>query len=288
MDARYSVRNCRKVTVVMVLMSLFFLSACTPDPLELDGIGGAKSEIVVSSQILPDGSLAVFLSRTFSSIEAQANQQGSLENLAIEDAIVTVSTGKSVYNLQHVEHGIYVAVQLPFVVGQEYILQVNSKSMGKVSATTKLQPGVLFDTVNAKIFWKDESEPIAEVEYEFTDPKGENFYMLNVQASKKQDLYSNMINPDIYTRIINDENFNGQRFRERFNAINKKYYPGDSIAVTITAVSKDYYEYLKMRINNGNELIEMFSEPVHYPSNVKGGRGFFNLHYPDGRVIVLN
>jgi hypothetical protein len=287
MDARFRIEKGSALIACSLLILMLAVSACTPDPLELEGLQSAKSEIVVSSQILPDGALAVFLTRTFNSLEAQGNQTGSIENLAIEDAVVTVSTGNTVYSLQHVEHGVYAGVKLPFKVGHEYILSVNSRSMGKVTAKTKLQPGVVFDTVTSKLYWQNEDEPFAEVNYKITDPKEKNFYMVNVQASKKQDVYSNLINPDVYTRIMDDENFNGNKFTETFKATNKKYYPGDSIAVTVTAISEDYYQYLKMRVNNTNELIEMFSEPVHYPSNVKGGRGFFNLHSPDGRVLLL-
>ena len=55
----------------------------------------------------------------------------------------------------------------------------------------------------------------------------------------------------------------------------------------LTIDEKDSKMIFKSRQEKSVLKIKVDSEPVHYPSNVKGGRGFFNLHYPDGRVLLL-
>jgi hypothetical protein len=44
---------------------------------------------------------------------------------------------------------------------------------------------------------------------------------------------------------------------------------------------------MKLRIDNRFSLVEFVSEPVNYPSNVAGGKGYFNLYIPDVRFFVF-
>ena len=51
---------------------------------------------------------------------------------------------------------------------------------------------------------------------------------------------------------------------------------------------ESYYEFLKKREKGGNVFTELTNEPINYPSNVKGGFGFFNTHFPDVEYFDLN
>lgn len=61
----------------------------------------------------------------------------------------------------------------------------------------------------------------------------------------------------------------------------------DALEVSLSNVSYDYFNYVTMRLENQLALAELFSEPVYYATNIRGGRGFFTLHMTDVRVIVL-
>ena len=62
----------------------------------------------------------------------------------------------------------------------------------------------------------------------------------------------------------------------------------DSVAIALSNISESYYEFLKKREKGGNVFTELTNEPINYPSNVKGGFGFFNTHFPDVEYFDLN
>ena len=127
----------------------------------------------------------------------------------------------------------------------------------------------------------------ATVTYTINDPPAPNYYLLNVQKAKRKDLVENILKPDAYTRQVEDKTFDAQEFSEMFRAMHKNFYPGDSIEVSLSNVSLDYFNYVTLRLENQLELVEVFSEPIYYPTNIRGGRGFFTLHLTDVRVVVL-
>ena len=55
----------------------------------------------------------------------------------------------------------------------------------------------------------------------------------------------------------------------------------DSIAVTLSNISKNYYNYLVLRNESGSLYNQLNLEPLNYPTNVVNGYGFFNAHIPD-------
>jgi hypothetical protein len=87
--------------------------------------------------------------------------------------------------------------------------------------------------------------------------------------------------------LFDDEEFDGIGIKEMFRVFPRDYEPGDTIAVSISNISEPYYEFMKLRQDNRFNFIEYLSEPLNYPTNVKGGRGFFNLYKPDFRTLVL-
>ncbi len=97
----------------------------------------------------------------------------------------------------------------------------------------------------------------------------------------------NILRPEAYTRQVQDKTFDAQEFSEMFRAMHKTYTRGDSLEVSLSNVSLDYFNYVTLRLENQLELVEVFSEPVYYPTNVRGGKGFFTLHLTGVRVVVL-
>jgi hypothetical protein len=96
-----------------------------------------------------------------------------------------------------------------------------------------------------------------------------------------------LLMPEAHTRAINNKPFNGHHFSETFTATHKNLQPGDTIEVSLSNVPLDYFTYVSLRLENKLELAELFSEPVYYPTNIRGGRGFFTLYISDVRIIVL-
>lgn len=272
----------------LCLLTTLLLS-CTPDPLEVDQLIFPETEIVVSSMILPDGSVAVLLTKSIGALEAnkESDPRALIEDIAINDADVSITVNESVYNLKLLQDGVYQGIGIPLIEGTECHLNVVSKEYGRVTASTIVQAPIFFDTVRAEAYINEYNYYWAQVSYTIKDPPSPNYYLLNVQEAKRKDLVENILKPNAYTRPVDDKAFNAQEYSERFSAMNKNFYPGDSIEVSLSNVSVDYFNYVTLRLENKLELVEVFSEPIYYPTNVRGGRGFFTLHLTDARLIVL-
>ena len=111
--------------------------------------------------------------------------------------------------------------------------------------------------------------------------------MLNVQQIQRNELLDDLLNPRAFTRLVDDLDFNGEKYQETFRVFPRDFIPGDTIAVSLSNISKDYYDFIDLRLENRFSFVEYLSEPVNYPSNVNGGKGFFNLYIPDVKIFVL-
>lgn len=279
--------NHARVSVASLAMVLTF--SCIPDPLEVDHLKFPETSIVVSSLILPDNSVAVLLTRSIGALDAseESDPRDLISEIAINDATVTISVNDSVYALTLLQDGVYQGIGIPLKPGRECHLKVVSKSMGTVTASTVVQAPIYFDSVRVEPYINEYNDYWAQVTYTIKDPPSPNYYLLNVQKAKRKDRAENILKPDAYTRQVEDKTFDEQEFSEMFRAMHKNLYPGDSIEVSLSNVSFDYFNYVTLRLENHLELVEVFSEPIYYPTNVRGGRGFFTLHLTDVRVIVL-
>lgn len=280
--------NCLLCAVSSFLLATI-IASCVPQPLDVDDLDIPDTRIVVSSIILPDKSVAVLLTRSIGALEANedSDPHDLISRIAINDATVTIEVDDISYRLTLLQDGVYHRPGIPLVEGKECHLRVISKTFGEVTATTIVQAPIYFDTVKAEPYLNEENACWAEVTYTIKDPPSPNYYLLNVQKAKRKDLVENILRPEAYTRQVEDKTFNAQEFSEMFRAMNKTYEVGDSLEVSLSNVSLDYFNYVTLRLENQLELVEIFSEPVHYPTNVKGGRGFFTLHLTDVRIVVL-
>ncbi|MFZ6013664.1 MAG: DUF4249 domain-containing protein [Bacteroidota bacterium] len=272
-----------------LMMVAGWLLSCTPDPLEVDNLKLPETKIVVSSLVLPDSSVAVLLTKSIGALEANedTDPQSLIAEIAINDAEVTITTNDSTYSLEFLQGGVYHGIDIPMVAGRTCFLKVVSKSLGEVSAIAVVQEPIYFDAVQAFAYLDDDNDSWAQVAYTIKDPPSPNYYLLSVQKPRGKNFAKNILKSEAYTRPVDDKIFNDQEFSEIFLAMNKNFYPGDSIEISLANVSEDYFNYVKLRMENHLELVEVFSEPVYYPTNIHGGRGFFNLHLTDVRVIVL-
>lgn len=277
--------------ITLLSFTLIFsmlLLGCLPDPLEVTDIPTLKTKIVVSSQIVPNTGLVVFVSKSIGALDAggDSDSEDLINQIAIADAIVTISDGNSLDTLQNLGSGIYGNILLDWQKNVDYVLTVSTIQLGTVKAVTQIPEFVSFDEVSAGIIYNG-FDSLAQISYRLTDRVGPNYYMINVQRfSSSQDVTS-LVNPQIYTRLLEDKEFDGQEKEETFNVLFQEFSEGDSIAVSLANISIPYYEFLKVRSDNRFGFEEFAGEPINYPTNVQGGYGFFNLHTPDLRIFVL-
>ena len=205
----------------------------------------------------------------------------------MEDATVTLHGPSGSYELINLENGAYATTFIPFEENEEYRLHVVSETLGEVTATTTVRPMIGFEDIEAELFFNGYDDTLAQLTYRINDPPAENWYMLNVQEVERQDVVENLLNPRAFTRLLEDTQFNGQPYQETFRVFPRDFVPGDTIAVMVANISREYYDFMQLRLDNRYSFVEFLSEPVNYPSNVVGGKGFFNLYIPDVRTFVL-
>lgn len=265
------------------------MGSCIPEPLDIHGLPVVKPEIVVSTQIIPDHSLVVLLTKTFGALEASddSDPEELLRQIAVDDAIVVITGRNSTDTLINLGSGFYGDVIIPFEPGEEYNLYVRSETLGEITSTTTVKEQVRFEDISAGLWANGYGDTLAQVTHTFIDPPGKNWYMLNVQEVERVDIVENLLNPNSFVRLHDDAEFAGNELQETFRVFPRDYHPGDTIAVSLSNISSDYYDFLKLRVDNRFSLVQYLSEPVNYPSNINGGKGFFNLYIPDVKVFVL-
>jgi hypothetical protein len=276
-------------TLTIVVLISFGLLACIPDPLEVDGIPKVKPQIVVSSQIIPDQSLVVLLTKSFGALDASddSDPEALLQQIAVLDAQVFIESSDSRDTLLSLGNGFYGNTLIPFEAGKDYTLIVESASLGSVTATTQAKPQITFDEIDAQLYFDGFDDTLAQVGFRITDPPEKNYYMLNALKVELDELQENLLNPRDFIRLLNDDEFNGTTYGETFRIFPREFSPGDTLAVYLSNVSKEYYDFIQLRLDNRFSFVEYLAEPINYPSNVKGGLGYFNLYIPDIRFIVL-
>ena len=286
---KYSITILWKVIRFFILIVPIMLWRCLPEPLDVDGLPVVKPQIVVSSQMISDQSILVLLTRTFGALDASddSDPEELLKQVAINDAVVTITGPKETYELEALDNGVYGGVTIPFEVGEPYTLHASSETLGEVSATTMVKPIVSFDDIKAELIYNGYDDTLAQITYRIKDPPDRNWYMLNVQEVERADVIDNLINPRAFTRVLEDGEFDGEVYQETFRVFPRDFIPGDTIAVSLSNISKEYYDFISLRLDNRYTFVEYLSEPVNYPSNVKGGKGFFNLYIPDLKIFVL-
>jgi hypothetical protein len=280
--------NQKRIVLTLLLLGclIVLLQGCTPDPLEVKNIPKVKSQIVVSSQIIPNRSLLVLLTKTVGALEASddSDPQQLLDQIAVNDAVVTVTGPLDSYRLSFLGNGVYGGLIIPFKNNETYTLRVVSETLGEVTASTTVKPLIRFQEIKAAL---SSDDTLAQITYSLKDPEIANWYMINVQEVESKDLAVNLINPRAYTKLLEDSQFNGSEYGEQFRVLFHKYKQGDSVLVSLSNINEDFYKFMKLRIDNRYSLVEFLGEPVNYPSNVVGGKGFFNLYIPDIRFFVL-
>jgi hypothetical protein len=274
--------------LILIITFTSFLTSCIPDPLDVDGLQSVKPQIVVSTQIIPDESLVVLLTRSFGALDAHEDSDAEtiLRQIAVNDAVVIIQSENSSDTLSFLGNGAYGGTQISFTPGVEYTLLAESESLGKITATTDVKPKISFSNVSTSMMIDEFSDTITYVSYDFADPPGKNWYLLNIIKVNRAEIIENVLDPREYTRLISNNTADEEQYFDTIQLSNR-FSPGDTIAVYLSNVNEDYFDFMELRRDSRFSLVEYISEPVNYPTNVQGGKGFFNLYLPDIELKVL-
>ncbi|MGB4972512.1 MAG: hypothetical protein WBO32_07630, partial [Cyclobacteriaceae bacterium] len=91
------------------------LAGCLPEPLPVNNIPSTDSKIVVSSQLVPDQSVAILLTRSFGALDANGDSDPAelIDQIAINDATVIIEGMGSSDTLTLIDTGVYGSASIP-------------------------------------------------------------------------------------------------------------------------------------------------------------------------------
>lgn len=284
----------KRIYILPAIITL--LVSCRPEPIPIK-LPSSEGQIVVASQIIPNTTMVLALSRSFSALVPTDTGAGNdlLSQILVTRGLVTVSYNGQTDTLIPVAPGFYGTFTTPLMDNVVYSLNVFDSTTGKtVTAETRVEPRVLIDSVWVTREFKGE-DTIRHLYVKFTDKPGEQYYMMNIyrNADFIAQAISNPVNifrtgnANLTTFPISDKLFGGPDHTEKTD-ISGWFSKGDTLTVTLSSISRDYYTYLiqKQRAAR-NGLGAFFGEPVNYTSNVRNGLGFFTAHWPDFEQRIL-
>ncbi len=289
-----------KIKILLFFSSIITLfQACAPEPLEIV-VPPIESKVVVFSQIIPDALMAVALTRSFGALDFNEDEGDTvttdfLDQLLVSGATVTVSYRDIRDTLYETGNGsgVYVSLGTLAYVNETYTLNITTQEGEQLTAASKMLPRVKFDDI-IPVIERTAEDTLVTVEYRFTDPPEDNWYVLNFYTNG--DAQENGIDLNSFfssgsdllkkSLLLRDDVFENRVHEGRVELSNVS--PTDSLVVTISNISADYYQFLELRKTSSNFFTELTKEPVNYPTNVENGLGFFNTHFPDLVFFDLN
>jgi len=293
----------RYIVVAFFILSVSSFFSCRPEPLSIE-LEPFENQVVVFSQIIPGEFMTILLTKTISALdfseeEGDSVNQGFLNSLLETEAMVTISYREVVDTLFEIPAnngmgtGVYASVQTPQYINEEYELKVETKDGQTLSAKSIMLPLIEFDEVLPNIERTNE-DTLVKVDFKFTDLPGDNWYMLNFytkgngnqQGVDLNSFFNSGSNLLKKTELISDAVMEGNIYEGTVELPDVS--PTDSMVVTISNINETYFKFLEVRKTSSNFFTEITKEPISAPTNVEGGLGFFNTHFPDLEYFDLN
>jgi hypothetical protein len=284
-------------SIFIFISAVIFLVSCQPKPIDID-VPPAEEKLVIASQVLPNSVMVVGLTRSFSPLDADGHedtlQNSFLDRILVPDAIVTVTHPSGTDTLYMLTPGIYASINVLLVDYGTYTVHAKDPSTGlEVTATTELLPRVYFDSIQPYKQVVD-GDTVPFVHYELNDYGSASDYYVVCYYRKSQDTsafdlnsYFNQGSNELNAfDLITDQDFDEHGKLTRNQQL-VDVSTTDTIAVTVSHITKGYYEFLTAYKRSSSLFNQLSGEPINYPTNVEGGYGYFNTHFPDIRIYAL-
>ena len=282
---------------ILVLL-LVVLVSCTPKPLTIE-VDELEPQLVLNAQVIPNQALIVTLSRSFGALSYSEENGDTTTDTFLDTLLVSGATVKVSYNdvtdsLIELSPGLYIGLTASQEEADIYsITCVDHERNLSCSASASILPAVNFEELTPKKIIT-EKDTFVRMSLKFVDPPEENYYMINVYKQSEEEevfadvnsFFGNGSNLLLINDIISDRTFTNDTVVGNLNLYSVE--ENDSVVVTLSNISREYYDYLNLRKKSENLFSQITQEPINYPSNVQGGYGFFNTHVPDVRFFFLN
>jgi len=290
-----TINNISKIKTVILFLTIIVIAvSCRPKPIDIK-LEQAPPKLVISSQIVPNALTIITVSKSFAALESSENGEDTtntfIDQLMVKDAKVSISYNNIKDDLFKIPDapGIYASFTTPHIINTEYTLEVYDPETGmNISAKATMLKTIPFDSLSAERGEGEDSTNVI-VHIAFTDPADEvnwyllNFYTTGQDSSQQGSLFEKQTASEVSV-LLSDEDFDsplvsGQKIMYNWSS--------DTLYASISNISQGYYDYLMARKKSGGIVTSMLSEPISYPSNVKGGYGFFTTHFPEIQMIIV-
>jgi len=239
-----------------------------------------------------------------------------LNKVFVQHALVLLQHNGIYDTLTYFGPGVFGAYGLELKPGELYHLYaMDSTNQVEVSAQAVFLNETRFDTTFYKMKIEND-DTSAMVHFQFTDLAGRNYYLMNVYTKNPEDsieLYNpnqsisdlpawqevnNYVDLEQYvdvgeinnvtgnlstiqnyilkTILLKDSLFENSIYRD--SLLFKNISIHDSIAISVSNISKEYYDYLTLRAKAETLYSQLMSEPINMPGNIVNGLGLFTTN----------
>jgi hypothetical protein len=280
---------------------IFSLASCDPRSKEIE-IPQAETKLVISSLQVNENLLVVSVSQSFSALRSDYSTKSVFDSLSlpipqdllVENAIVTLHGPHGMTSLKPLYKGIYYTETIHSLPYANYEIRVSHPESGLyASSQVTAMPCVKFESVTLQ----RDVKGVLQLNCIIHDPiEIENYYVLNYLHKSKNDTIPDDITDVNYIaeRLMN-QSLNFDLISDALASEGKIIYNRsitandlDSMGVSITNISKEYFDYL-IRLKRSKALVNQIKgEVINLTGNVKNGYGFFTMNIPDVVLLQLN
>lgn len=279
------------------LSAAFILSlyACKPEPIDLL-VSQRPPSYAICSQYANNGILGIGLSKTFGALQSNNSSLDSTgfhldSNLLVSHATVSIIGENLNIELKEVDKGIYVSESAALEDLKNYQIQVRLDNKLILQAQSSKQKMVAFDSVCA---FRNKADKELKIFYAIHDQLPEdNYYVVNYFIKNNKDnagteptpelIAKRMLEQNISIDLLSDRDFKNQRYQiEKTVSSN---YPSDTLVLSLTNISKGYYDFLVAQKRAGTLFNQLRGEVINFPTNVQNGYGYFQLSEPDLKLL---
>ncbi len=275
-----------------------FMASCLPPSIDID-VEPAPPKLCIASVVMGNNGIVIGLTRSYSPLQQDPNQDSLsddlIDQILVSGATVTISYGAQTDTLFEVAPGIYTNISTSITEGETYTLRAFDPEMNlSCQSVTVMRPEVALDTVYPSID-RTTDDTIVFFHYRLYDNTStENYYVVNfikkVQGDTTFDINTIFAagSNEVLTEfeLLDDQAFTNGLLEKDVSVLSASQT--DTVAVTVSEISKGYYEFLSAMKRSASIFNQLTGEPITYPSNVEGGHGYFTMHRTNTDLFDLN
>jgi hypothetical protein len=278
----------------ILITILIGLSSCEPKPIEME-IKMSAPKIVITPLFNSENELGVIVTRSFSSLESMEKDPFDLlYGSRVSSAKVSIENGGTVYELPGMSP-FFLSQEISFRPYSEYTITVTDTANGETTkATTIMLPKANMDSLTLGIS-RRQNDTSLKLRISIDDAGSKRKYYLatfklNQETGRKRTSNS-LTRKSLYDMIELFDNSQAENGKVKYEKIFRQslveFRSNDSVVVDVSEVSEEYYNYLLIFKKTGSFINQLTGEPINFPSNVRGGAGFFFLLNPVYREFEL-